>query len=225
MKGNRYSGCRNLCRVIGPFDGVTIEGNRARGGRSAIVVLPGTDIAAANGAEADSLYRRLTIKGNDLLDTTTDDANAILIALSNATTALVDQVSVTDNRVRAENGSAAVGISVELNSDTRTNTRSKVRGNIVEDYAYAFDIKKHGFSDVIENHATGTTDFLLTSDMTNTPPEPGQLQQRDGCSRNGAGDLTETSVATARGEVGEPSGVENSSGLDGRAVPRRGGCR
>lgn len=173
VRSNTFRGSRNMARLIGPFDGVEIVKNRSLSGRGAIVVTPGARIST--GAEPTSFYRRLTVEENEVRDTTSDNANGILVDLNTATKALVDRVSVVGNRVRCDQGSAAVAIVVNLNSSDKSRTRSEVRGNLVEGYAYAFDIKNHGNCDLLHNRAVTSSGFLLTSGMTNAPSSRGNF--------------------------------------------------
>jgi len=188
ISGNDFTGCTNLVRSLGPFDGLKIKDNSGKDGRSAIVILPGTGLTSDEGAEANSTYRRLTIEGNEQQDSTTDDANAILIALANATSALVDEIAVDRNKVRAVEGSAAPAVVLQLNTSNRPATRSRAQGNIVEGYATAFQTAQHGRCDVLDNHASGTTTFLVSSDMENAPRSRGNFN-------NGTA-VAETALAT-----------------------------
>lgn len=163
---NVFSGCRNIVRVIGPFDRVAIERNSSDSSRGHIVIVNGSGILSDQGSEANSLYDGLVIRGNKISDDSGEGANAVNISLTAATTAFVGTFIVEDNIFRASIPSPAACVFGLMNSSNRANTRSYFRRNEIRGYATGLFYQNHGEAEASGNRLIGVTTPLTESGMT-----------------------------------------------------------
>jgi Pectate lyase superfamily protein len=137
----RTSGARTAIWVVGPYDGLTIDGVIASGSTSQIRVdsVPTNGMGSQLGEENGSTYRDLEVRNVSLRNELTDSASdGITICLNRKTTASIGSHLLENVQVQCSARSLGSGVGLQLNSFNPSGVEAVCRRVQVINFRTAF---------------------------------------------------------------------------------------